>query len=313
VATPILTGSLVRLPLGILTDRYGGRIVFFIQMLLVSIPTWLVSYATEYWQYLVLGLFVGLAGGSFAVGIAYTSTWFSKERQGTAMGIFGAGNAGSSLTKFVAPMIIAAFGAWQMVPKVYAVAMIVMAILFWFFTYTDPLHQKDARTKPRPTEPGPAVACRCSTRGSGASGWPYAFVFGGFVALALVAAQVLRRRIRPAAGNRRVSHHLFRPAFRGDPRPGWLGVGQVGRQRRHLVGAVDQPGLPVPAQLSADHHGHSRHQGRCLGQSRHRRSCCSPSWRSWSAWPRASARPASIAAWPTTIRPRWAWSAASSA
>ncbi|MBK8752837.1 MAG: MFS transporter [Candidatus Competibacteraceae bacterium] len=63
VATPILTGSLVRLPLGILTDRYGGRIVFFIQMLLVSIPTWLVTYATEYWQYLVLGLFVGLTGG----------------------------------------------------------------------------------------------------------------------------------------------------------------------------------------------------------------------------------------------------------
>ena len=73
VATPILTGSLVRLPLGILTDRYGGRIVFLIQMLLVSIPTWLVSYATEYWQYLVLGLFVGLAGGSFAVGIAWLS------------------------------------------------------------------------------------------------------------------------------------------------------------------------------------------------------------------------------------------------
>jgi NNP family nitrate/nitrite transporter-like MFS transporter len=106
VATPILTGSLVRLPLGILTDRYGGRIVFFVQMLLVSIPTWLVTYATEYWQYLVLGLFVGLAGGSFAVGIAYTSAWFSKERQGTAMGIFGAGNAGSSLTKFIAPLII---------------------------------------------------------------------------------------------------------------------------------------------------------------------------------------------------------------
>ena len=116
VATPILTGSLVRLPLGILTDRYGGRIVFFIQMLLVSIPTWLVTFATEYWQYLVLGLFVGLAGGSFAVGIAYTSAWFSKERQGTAMGIFGAGNAGSALTKFIAPMIIVAFGAWQMVP-----------------------------------------------------------------------------------------------------------------------------------------------------------------------------------------------------
>jgi NNP family nitrate/nitrite transporter-like MFS transporter len=97
VATPVLTGSLVRLPLGMLTDRYGGRIVYFLQMLTVVIPTWVLSYATEYWQYLVLGLFIGMAGGSFAVGIAYTSAWFSKERQGTAMGIFGAGNAGSSL------------------------------------------------------------------------------------------------------------------------------------------------------------------------------------------------------------------------
>lgn len=95
-------------------------------MLLVAIPTWLLSYATAYWHYLTLGLFIGLAGGSFAVGIAYTSAWFSKERQGTAMGIFGAGNAGSSLTKFIAPLIIGAFGAWQVVPKVYAVALLVM-------------------------------------------------------------------------------------------------------------------------------------------------------------------------------------------
>ena len=63
VATPILTGSLVRLPLGILTDRYGGRIIYFLQMLTVVIPTWVLSYATEYWQYLVLGLFIGMAGG----------------------------------------------------------------------------------------------------------------------------------------------------------------------------------------------------------------------------------------------------------
>ncbi|MER2527288.1 MAG: MFS transporter, partial [Candidatus Competibacter denitrificans] len=184
VATPILTGSLVRLPLGILTDRYGGRIIFFIQMLLVSIPTWLVSYATEYWQYLVLGLFVGLAGGSFAVGIAYTSTWFSKERQGTAMGIFGAGNAGSSLTKFIAPMIIAAFGAWQMVPKIYAVALVVMAVLFWFFTYTDPLHEKGAaQNRARPSlgqQLQPLLDARVWR-----FGLAYAFVFGAFVAMAL--------------------------------------------------------------------------------------------------------------------------------
>jgi NNP family nitrate/nitrite transporter-like MFS transporter len=145
VATPILTGSLVRLPLGILTDRYRRTDrLFHADDAWCRHPDLAGRYATQYWQYLVLGLFVGLAGGSFATGIAYTSAWFSKERQGTAMGIFGAGNAGSSLTKFVAPLLVAAFGAWRMVPQVYAVAMMVMAIVFWFFTYTDPLHRKNA-------------------------------------------------------------------------------------------------------------------------------------------------------------------------
>ena len=186
VATPILTGSLIRLPLGILTDRYGGRIVYFIQMLSVVVPTWLLSYATEYWQYLVLGLFVGVAGGSFAVGIAYTCAWFSKERQGTAMGIFGAGNAGSSLTKFIAPLIIAASAtaSWRAVPKVYAVAMLVMALVFWFTTTQDPLHRKDAqkgRKVPKLSEQlMPLLDVRVWR-----FGLAYYFVFGAFVALAL--------------------------------------------------------------------------------------------------------------------------------
>ncbi|HRW67810.1 MAG TPA: MFS transporter, partial [Candidatus Competibacter sp.] len=137
VATPILTGSLVRLPLGILTDRFGGRIVFFIQMIIVAIPIYGLAFATQYWQYLTLGLFVGLAGGSFATGIAYTSAWFSKERQGTAMGIFGAGNAGSAITNLVAPLLVVAYG-WRMVPQVYSIAMLIMAVVFWFFTYPDP-------------------------------------------------------------------------------------------------------------------------------------------------------------------------------
>ncbi|MBH9019694.1 MFS transporter, partial [Pseudomonas aeruginosa] len=119
VALPILTGSLVRLPLGLITDRFGGRIVFFIHMLLVAIPIYGLAFASQYWHYLVLGLFVGLAGGSFAVGIAYTSAWFEKERQGTAMGIFGAGNPGAAITNLVAPMIVVAFG-WRMVPQVYS-------------------------------------------------------------------------------------------------------------------------------------------------------------------------------------------------
>ena len=117
VATPIRTGSLVRLPLGLLTDRFGGRIVYLIQMILVAVSTYGLAFADQYWQYLAIGLCVGLAGGSFAIGIAYTSAWFDKERQGTALGIFGAGNAGAAVTNMVAPLIVVALG-WRAVPEI---------------------------------------------------------------------------------------------------------------------------------------------------------------------------------------------------
>ncbi|HJW55637.1 MAG TPA: nitrate/nitrite transporter [Burkholderiaceae bacterium] len=138
-ATPVLTGSLVRVPLGIWTDKFGGRIVFFLLMLSCVVPIYMISYATAYWHFLLLGLFVGLAGGSFSVGTPYVARWFKSERRGLAMGIFGAGNSGSALTKFVAPTIIAVFG-WQMLPKVYALAMLVTALLFWLFSATDKAH-----------------------------------------------------------------------------------------------------------------------------------------------------------------------------
>ncbi|HRX70547.1 MAG TPA: MFS transporter [Candidatus Competibacteraceae bacterium] len=182
VATPILTGSLVRLPLGILTDRFGGRIVFFIQMIIVAIPIYGLAFATQYWQYLTLGLFVGLAGGSFATGIAYTSAWFSKERQGTAMGIFGAGNAGSAITNLVAPLLVVAYG-WRMVPQVYSIAMLVMAVAFWFFTYPDPKTEERKKSGVHLTlgqQLTPLMDLRVWR-----FGMAYYFVFGGFVALAL--------------------------------------------------------------------------------------------------------------------------------
>jgi NNP family nitrate/nitrite transporter-like MFS transporter len=182
VATPILTGSLIRLPLGVLTDRYGGRIVFFIQMLLVAIPTYGLAFAHAYWQYLVIGLFVGLAGGSFAVGIAYTSAWFPKEKQGTAMGIFGAGNAGAAVTNLVAPLIVVAFG-WRAVPQVYSISMLVMAVVFWFFTYPDPKHEARRLRKEHLTL-GQQLAPLTEAR-VWRFGLAYYFVFGGFVALAL--------------------------------------------------------------------------------------------------------------------------------
>ncbi len=182
VATPILTGSLVRLPLGIMTDRFGGRIVFFIQMLLVAIPTYGLVYADQYWQYLVIGLFVGLAGGSFAIGIAYTAAWFSQERQGTAMGIFGAGNAGAAVTNLAAPLILVAWG-WRAVPLVYSIAMVVMAVVFWFFTYTDPQLEERRRTKQKRSLAEQLAPL--SESQVWRFGLAYYFVFGGFVALAL--------------------------------------------------------------------------------------------------------------------------------
>ena len=82
IATPVLTGSLIRVPLGMWTDKFGGRIVFLILMLSTVFPIWMISQATQFWHFLVTGLFVGVAGGSFTVGIAYCARWFPKERQG---------------------------------------------------------------------------------------------------------------------------------------------------------------------------------------------------------------------------------------
>ena len=105
-ATPVLTGSLIRVPLGIWTDKYGGKIVMTILMAITVPAIWFMSYATEYWHFLVIGLFVGLAGGSFSVGTPYVARWFPKNQQGFAMGVYGAGNSGSAVNKFVAPALV---------------------------------------------------------------------------------------------------------------------------------------------------------------------------------------------------------------
>ena len=177
-ATPVLTGSLVRVPLGIWTDKYGGRVVLFLLMVSTVIPIWLISEATEFWHFLVLGLFVGVAGGAFSVGTPYVARWFRPERRGLAMGIFGAGNSGSALTKFVAPALIAAFG-WQMLPKVYAAAMLATALAFWFFSYSDKSHVVASNVtfvEQLKMLKDPRVWRYCQY---------YSVVFGGYVALAL--------------------------------------------------------------------------------------------------------------------------------
>lgn len=177
-ATPVLTGSLIRVPLGIWTDKYGGRIVMAILMAITVPAIWMMSYATEFWHFLVIGLFVGLAGGSFSVGTPYVARWFPRNKQGFAMGVYGAGNSGAAVNKFVAPALVVAFG-WTMVPQVYAAIMFGTLVLFWFFSRSDPSHLVPSNT--RFTDQlralkDPKVLKYCQY---------YSIVFGGYVALSL--------------------------------------------------------------------------------------------------------------------------------
>jgi NNP family nitrate/nitrite transporter-like MFS transporter len=100
---PVLLGSIGRLPAGMLADRFGGRTVFAALLVISAIPAFLIGFSDGYNQLLLLGLFLGLAGTSFAIGVAFTSKWFSAEKQGTALGIYGAGNIGQSFAVFFAP------------------------------------------------------------------------------------------------------------------------------------------------------------------------------------------------------------------
>jgi NNP family nitrate/nitrite transporter-like MFS transporter len=177
-AMPVLTGSLIRVPLGIWTDKYGGRIVMTLLMASTVPAIWLMSYASSYWHFLVIGLFVGLAGGSFSVGTPYVARWFAKDRQGFAMGVYGAGNSGAAVNKFVAPALLVAFG-WTMVPMVYAAIMLGAVVLFWLFSASDPAHLVPSSTKfsdQLGMLKDPKVLKYCQY---------YSIVFGGYVALSL--------------------------------------------------------------------------------------------------------------------------------
>ncbi|WP_188526547.1 MFS transporter [Sinisalibacter lacisalsi] len=182
VATPILTGSISRIFLGIWTEQVGGRALFPIQMLVTSVAVWLLTWVTTYEMFLVAALGLGLAGGSFIIGVAYTSRWFEKERQGTALGIFGMGNVGAAVTNFGAPFLVVALG-WEGTARVYAVVLAITAVLFYVLSKTDPAHAARKLSGAGPVSTGQQLeplrklqVWRFATY--------YFFVFGGFVALA---------------------------------------------------------------------------------------------------------------------------------
>jgi NNP family nitrate/nitrite transporter-like MFS transporter len=187
LAVAILAGSLPRLNFGIWADRYGGRLVMTLTLLLTAIPTYLVSRVTSFEELLACAALFGLAGNAFTVGIAWNSAWFPAQTKGTALGVFGAGNVGASVTKFLGPAILATVpaaglfgvfpGGWRFVPVVYAVALVAMAAAVWFLTPAP--DRKPGRGRPLAEMLAPLKHVRV---------WRfslyYVVVFGAYVALA---------------------------------------------------------------------------------------------------------------------------------
>ncbi len=143
-AVAVLNGSMWRLPAGMLADRIGGRKVMLYLLLSGAVASFAVSFANSYPMLLVLAFLVGFVGNSFSVGIAWNSAWYSDRRKGFALGVFGAGNVGASVTKFIGPSIILAtagatyglgvVGGWRLIPVIYAVLLVATAVAMYFVT-----------------------------------------------------------------------------------------------------------------------------------------------------------------------------------
>lgn len=183
IATPVLTGSLTRIILGVWTEQYGGRIIFSTQMILTGAATFALTQAHSFTTFLIAALGVGLAGGSFIIGVAYVSKWFDHSKQGTALGVFGMGNLGAAVTTFLAPFVMT-LGGWKLVAQIWASAIILMGIAFYIFAKDDPqfLERKAKGIK------SPSLAEQFAPL-KNIQAWRfslyYFYVFGGFVALAL--------------------------------------------------------------------------------------------------------------------------------
>ncbi len=130
IAVPVLFGSLGRLPMGILADKYGGRLVMGLTLGFSLIPALGASFASSYGSLVAWGLLLGVAGTSFSVGVAFTSRWFPPEQQGAALGIYGMGNIGQSIAVFGAPAIVAATGDWRVPFWLFGAAVGLFSIIF---------------------------------------------------------------------------------------------------------------------------------------------------------------------------------------
>ncbi len=185
IAVPVILGSIIRLPMGMLTDRFGGRIVFGLLLMFIAIPAYMLSLAHTYQQLLLWGLLLGMAGTSFSVGVGFTSKWFPAEKQGLALGIYGAGNIGQSLALFGVPLLTALLGGWQMTYKVFAAIALIYGIIFLLF----------ARNAPVQTQPksfGAMLQLLTKQPLAWLLSLFYFVTFGGFVALSIGLPKLLQ-------------------------------------------------------------------------------------------------------------------------
>ena len=176
VAVPVLMGSLGRIPLGMLTDRFGGRIVFSAVMAFSIIPAVAIGHVTSFYGLLTFGFLIGIALASFSVGVAFASGWYPPSRQGTALGIYGAGNIGQSLAAYGSPVLAAALGyVWGF--QTFAVLLALWLLLFLAF----------ARNAPRIAPPKSLVQIMAPLKET--ASWKlslyYFLTFGGFVAMGI--------------------------------------------------------------------------------------------------------------------------------
>ena len=215
VAVPVLLGSLARLPMGILADRFGGRIVFTALLAFSSLAAFVVPLTTSYQSLLVAAFLIGMAGSSFAVGAAFVSRWTPVARQGTALGVYGLGTMGQSLAVFIGPVVAARWG-WQTVFQGTSALLLVWAVVYLAF----------ARNPPQAGRPATIGAMTAVLRRAPTAwllGAFYFLTFGGFVAFSIYLPTLLRAQFGLAptdAGFRAAGFVVLATLMR--PVGGWL-------------------------------------------------------------------------------------------
>ena len=184
VAVPVLLGALARVPIGMLADRFGGRVVFTVLMFFVAIPVGLVPSANNYRDLLIVAFLLGMAGSSFAVGVGYVSRWYSMESQGSALGAYGLGNIGQSAAVFFGPVVAAAFG-FRSVYLGMSIILVVWAAVFVTFA-------RNASQTTRPKGFREMLGVLAHEPLAWALAGFYFLTFGGFVAFSIYLPTLLR-------------------------------------------------------------------------------------------------------------------------